>query len=141
MKHHSAEYIEYLKSDAWNERRLARLQKAKYRCERCGERDRLDVHHKTYKHLGNEPLSDLIALCQSCHWAADEERRGNLVPKDALKEKREKPNEQLKRELNARAARVPKKHKKKSSSGNYAQKKKDKYGGLGSVLLPRWLRK
>lgn len=80
MKQHSKEYTEYLKSEDWNERRQARLQKANYRCERCGERNRLDVHHKTYANLGNEPLSDLIALCQSCHWAADEERRGNKLP-------------------------------------------------------------
>lgn len=90
MRQHSKEYTEYMKSEAWNERRLARLQKAKYRCERCGERDKLDVHHKTYEHLGNEPLSDLIALCQSCHWAADEERRGNNGPKYRLQEKHKK---------------------------------------------------
>lgn len=84
MKQYSKEYTEYLKSEAWNERRQARLQKAKYRCERCGERDKLDVHHRTYEHLFNEPLNDLIALCQSCHWAADEERRGNISPRNKL---------------------------------------------------------
>jgi predicted HNH restriction endonuclease len=25
------------------------------------------VHHKTYKNIFNEPLSDLLAVCASCH--------------------------------------------------------------------------
>jgi hypothetical protein len=35
----------------------------------------LSVHHKTYDHLGDEPLCDLEALCAPCHEKADVERR------------------------------------------------------------------
>jgi len=35
----------------------------------CGEADRrnLELHHRTYLRLGNEPLDDLRALCHQCH--------------------------------------------------------------------------
>ena len=80
----SNRYKTYLKSSKWQQRRRAKLQQAKYRCERCDERDRLSVHHKTYKRLGNERSDDLIVLCQSCHWAADEYRQGNTEAPDKL---------------------------------------------------------
>lgn len=27
----------------------------------------LDLHHRTYKNLGNERLIDLVAVCRTCH--------------------------------------------------------------------------
>ena len=38
-------------------------------CERCQSREALQVHHKTYKHLGAEILypGDLEVLCRTCH--------------------------------------------------------------------------
>lgn len=39
------------------------------RCEVCGTTSSLQVHHKTYKHLGTEILhiEDLMVLCDRCH--------------------------------------------------------------------------
>lgn len=36
-------------------------------CFRCGSRERLNVHHKNYKNLGNETDKDLVVLCENCH--------------------------------------------------------------------------
>jgi|GraSoiStandDraft_4_1057263.scaffolds.fasta_scaffold00189_46 hypothetical protein len=40
-------------------------------CEICGDRHRLESHHKTYEHFGVEVLylDDLQTLCQDCHAA------------------------------------------------------------------------
>ncbi len=79
-------YTTYLKSSKWQQRRLAKLEQANYQCGRkdCHERDRLSVHHLTYERLGNERSDDLIVLCQSCHWAADEFRKSNTEVPDTL---------------------------------------------------------
>ncbi|MCY3740395.1 MAG: hypothetical protein OXH00_05190 [Candidatus Poribacteria bacterium] len=60
------EYREkYLESRNWKEKRERVLDRDRNLCI-CGERATY-VHHKTYKNLGAEPLSDLIALCRNCH--------------------------------------------------------------------------
>ena len=61
------EYKQYLKSDKWHKKRLAVLQRDGFRCVRCGSKNQLQVHHKTYRNIFNEPLSDLITLCKKCH--------------------------------------------------------------------------
>ena len=70
-------YHSYLQSSTWKERRSAKLQQAKYKCKRCGERIGLQVHHLNYDRLGDERTDDLIVLCRACHWVADVERKGN----------------------------------------------------------------
>jgi hypothetical protein len=48
----------------------ARLQLLAYpACAKCGRRDNLQVHHRTYEHLGIEILhmEDLITLNDQCH--------------------------------------------------------------------------
>jgi len=61
------EYKQYLKSDKWKRKRYAVLQRDGFRCVRCGSKNNLQVHHKTYRNIFNEPLSDLITLCKKCH--------------------------------------------------------------------------
>jgi hypothetical protein len=56
----------YLKSDAWRQKRWRVLARANWFCEKCGN-DADEVHHLTYERVGNELLSDLIALCRECH--------------------------------------------------------------------------
>ena len=60
-------YQEYLKSDHWREVRKEKLKEAGYKCERCGAKESLDIHHLTYARLGHERMSDLQALCRPCH--------------------------------------------------------------------------
>lgn len=97
---HSREYLDYMASSAWQERRLAKLEQAKFRCKRCGARDGLEVHHLTYERLGREDTRDLIVLCKSCHWAADKGRPEPVTElAKRLIEKPEKPGRQLRSEF------------------------------------------
>jgi hypothetical protein len=68
MDPHTKEYIDYLQSEAWNQKRLERLQLDGYICQDCGAVDKaLDVHHTSYDNFRNEPMCDLISLCRRCH--------------------------------------------------------------------------
>lgn len=60
-------YQEYLKSAHWQEIRKEKLKEAGYKCEKCGAKESLDIHHLTYARLGHERMSDLQALCRPCH--------------------------------------------------------------------------
>ena len=65
-------YSEYLQTEHWQEVRKYCLKKAGYRCQLCHSNRKLNVHHKTYEHRGEEDQgwnwkNDLIVLCQSCH--------------------------------------------------------------------------
>lgn len=65
-------YKKYLSSATWRRIRKAALERAGYRCEKCGaERDdvRLEVHHLSYARCpGRELPEDLQVLCvKPCH--------------------------------------------------------------------------
>lgn len=60
-------YLAYLNSTDWRRRRNAALQRVGWRCERCGRKRDLNVHHKTYERLGAENPEDLEVLCVDCH--------------------------------------------------------------------------
>jgi 5-methylcytosine-specific restriction endonuclease McrA len=64
------EYAEYIKSKRWRAVRdrywASRLPKACYICGVDGGTG-MDLHHRTYKNLGNERLMDLVPLCRPCH--------------------------------------------------------------------------
>lgn len=36
-------------------------------CQACGSRKKLHVHHMDYARFKNEPLTDLMGLCYTCH--------------------------------------------------------------------------
>lgn len=74
---HSEFYREYLQSKEWRKRRFAKLEEVAHRCQYCGESDQLSVHHLNYDHLGYEDTKELIVLCPSCHWFADDLRRNS----------------------------------------------------------------
>jgi hypothetical protein len=62
-----ARYRDYLRSQQWQERRLAALKRAKNACSRCGSTERLEVHHPSYDNLGEERARQLVVLCRNCH--------------------------------------------------------------------------
>lgn len=62
-------YADYLQSQHWFRMRRQAVKKARKRCNRCGSKKQLNVHHKTYDRVGCEMLSDLEVLCRSCHAA------------------------------------------------------------------------
>jgi len=60
-------YRDYLLSAAWQAKRESALNNAGHKCQLCAGTKRLQVHHNSYKNLGDEPLRDLIVLCNMCH--------------------------------------------------------------------------
>ena len=62
----SVDYLMYINSPAWQRKRRQVLDRANNRCQVCNE-TAYQVHHNTYKRLGHEELSDLIAVCGYCH--------------------------------------------------------------------------
>jgi hypothetical protein len=63
----SEKYQAYLCSREWGLKREAVIERSGGICERCKRNDGDAVHHKTYKRIYNEPLTDLIYLCEACH--------------------------------------------------------------------------
>lgn len=64
----------YLQSDIWKAKRKARLQYDSYTCQHCGQSHHLQVHHvRGYDLIPNEPISDLLTLCENCHTALHEQ--------------------------------------------------------------------
>lgn len=60
-------YQSYMQSWAWQEKRRIVLRRANFQCEGCGEQTATQVHHLTYRHLGDELLWELKAVCNDCH--------------------------------------------------------------------------
>lgn len=60
-------YHRYLKSPAWQARRLIALDNAGHHCQVCNGNECLDVHHRTYERIGAEHHNDLTVLCRECH--------------------------------------------------------------------------
>jgi hypothetical protein len=70
-------YPQYLQSDWWQQVRAARLDLVGRRCEwhdwrgrRCPATTGLNVHHVTYRRLGDEDLDDVVVFCSDHHRAA-----------------------------------------------------------------------
>lgn len=62
------EYDDYLQSEKWRLIKDAVLRRDGFKCCRCDRKDNLQVHHKTYKRIFNERLTDLETLCKGCHY-------------------------------------------------------------------------
>lgn len=60
-------YIPYLKSKEWKTKRLLVLKRDNYVCQSCLKSKATEVHHLTYKHVFNEPLFELVSICNPCH--------------------------------------------------------------------------
>src|SRR5687768_10182407 len=62
---HSLE--EYWESEWWKMRKDYYFSSHPRSCSKCGESHFVQLHHKTYQHLGCEPDCDLTPLCKKCH--------------------------------------------------------------------------
>lgn len=58
---------ERYESSKWRRRRARALMLGNYKCAKCGARNKLQVHHLSYQHLGDELDCELMVLCHSCH--------------------------------------------------------------------------
>ena len=61
-------YQEYLQSDTWKSKRERVLRRDDYLCQACCHAKAVQVHHKTYEFIGDEPLYQLISVCIECHY-------------------------------------------------------------------------
>lgn len=59
-------YNTYIQSKHWLQTRIDILTN-RPKCERCGSKHKLQVHHLTYKNIYNENPEDLEVLCAKCH--------------------------------------------------------------------------
>jgi hypothetical protein len=64
-------YAEQLRRPEWQKMRLLVLERAGWKCEQCGEEEKmLHVHHKRYikgRMAWDYELDNFEALCESCH--------------------------------------------------------------------------
>ncbi len=70
LKQVSQEYLDYLETEDWKNRRTAWLEEWGYRCSFCNipnSQTTLDIHHRTYARLGSEHMTDCVVLCRKCH--------------------------------------------------------------------------
>ena len=60
-------YQAYLQSEHWKSFRKEQLKTRGYRCQQCGRKYNLRVHHKIYERLGHELPEDVLVVCNKCH--------------------------------------------------------------------------
>ena len=62
-------YSDFLKTPYWKAIAIYIKNRDKRQCQICGGKQKLCVHHKTYKHHGDElnHLDDLMCVCNTCH--------------------------------------------------------------------------
>ena len=66
------EYVLYLKSDQWSQKRQQRLAIDDYTCQMCGckgtQQNPLQIHHFTYHDATDEDVyKSLVTVCRDCH--------------------------------------------------------------------------
>jgi hypothetical protein len=64
---HQKEYATYLDSPEWSAKRAKVLKRAQGLCEGCAENPAVEIHHLTYRHIYEEFLFELVAVCRPCH--------------------------------------------------------------------------
>lgn len=81
QKHNSKLYREYLQSPLWKIISSKVKWNANYRCEKCGSKTNLAVHHTSYKYKGVEFLAfeTLKCLCSKCHKEEHEKLNGSKL--------------------------------------------------------------
>lgn len=73
-------YYEYIKSSRWKKKRIKTMNLHGDRCCICGNK-RVEIHHKTYKDLGEEnERYHLIPLCREHHESVHDFCKKEKVP-------------------------------------------------------------
>ena len=69
LQENNITYNQYLQTRHWKDtrKRFYKSKLCKHKCSSCGSTYKLNLHHKTYKRIGKERLSDLCLLCEECH--------------------------------------------------------------------------
>lgn len=61
----------YLSTSHWKKMRHKSYEYYKGECQRCHTVipiSQAEIHHRSYKNIGNEKMTDLILYCKRCHW-------------------------------------------------------------------------
>lgn len=103
-------YKDYLKSKHWKNKKKEYYDNYERKCNHCGSKNILHLHHKTYERVGYELLTDLVCLCSDCH--AKEHRRLKNNPKK-IKQKKKKFKGKNKKKIKRPIYKKPKAPKKK----------------------------
>lgn len=72
-------YLTFLRSPEWKAVCEAKKKSDGYKCQVCGSKENLEVHHKTYDPdpmKGLLAFDNLITLCKNCHLSAHGYRYG-----------------------------------------------------------------
>lgn len=70
---YAKEYEKYIRSSEWTIKKNQRKDIDNHKCVMCERsegviRGGLQVHHISYRHLGNEDVyTELVSLCPTCH--------------------------------------------------------------------------
>ena len=68
QRRRQAKYNDFMQSEDWQSIRRVKMNIAGHRCEKCGAKEELQVHHLNYDRFGgNELFTDLQVLCKPCH--------------------------------------------------------------------------
>jgi 5-methylcytosine-specific restriction endonuclease McrA len=86
-------YDRYLNSPEWRAKSQKVIERAGGVCEGCLERKATQAHHISYRHIFNEFLWELRAICEPCHERAHEHDGKILFGDDGSMW--ESPNEEL----------------------------------------------
>jgi 5-methylcytosine-specific restriction endonuclease McrA len=84
-------YAEYLRTPHWKKKREEAFVFYGRICL-CGRTKGLQVHHRSYKNLGNEIVTDLSVLCDKCHQKTHSKGEIPINPEGNRKRKRKKQN-------------------------------------------------
>ena len=61
-------YLAFMETPFWRDLAIRTKQRARHHCERCGDQQRLQAHHKVYRNRWEDTqLDDLECLCWHCH--------------------------------------------------------------------------
>lgn len=128
---HGFEYSRYIQSSEWFNRKEEFFAIHGRKCKACGSNKSIHCHHMSYKNMGHEPDSDLVALCGSCH---------NGVHKVYNREKGNKNLKQVTLECiekfrygpHAKRKAIAKKKNRKTKHQKY---KNTQFGGRSTVSL------
>lgn len=65
------DYVKYLRTPHWRRMRTLAFYRYGKKCRRCGNygtnRNPIQVHHRSYDHLGDERIEELEVICKNCH--------------------------------------------------------------------------
>lgn len=59
-------YENYMKTNHWIQIRSSIINQSS-KCTACGSTEKLHLHHRHYKNIGNETIADFEILCKRCH--------------------------------------------------------------------------